>query len=94
MTPSHQFPTGVTMSLARRAALLRWAADHDAVVVEDDYDSEFRFSDQPLEPLQSLDRDGRVVYVGTFSKSLLPALRIGYVVAPRACSRPCARRSG
>ena len=51
---------------------------HDAVVVEDDYDSEFRFSDQPVEPLQSLDRDGRVVYVGTFSKSLLPALRVGY----------------
>jgi GntR family transcriptional regulator/MocR family aminotransferase len=84
VTPSHQFPTGVTLSLARRSALLRWAVDHDAVVVEDDYDSEFRFADQPLEPLQSLDRDGRVVYVGTFSKSLLPALRTGYVVAPRS----------
>ncbi len=84
VTPSHQFPTGVTMSLARRSALLRWASEHDAVVVEDDYDSEYRFADQPLEPLQSLDRDGRVVYVGTFSKSLLPALRVGYVVAPRS----------
>jgi GntR family transcriptional regulator/MocR family aminotransferase len=82
VTPSHQFPTGVTMSLARRSALLRWAADRGAVVVEDDYDSEYRFADQPLEPLQSLDREGRVVYVGTFSKSLLPALRVGYVVAP------------
>ena len=84
VTPSHQFPTGVTMSLARRTALLRWAVDHDAVVVEDDYDSEYRYSRQPVEPLQSLDRDGRVVYVGTFSKSLLPALRIGFLVPPRA----------
>ncbi len=82
VTPSHQFPTGVAMSLARRAALLQWAVSHDAVIVEDDYDSEFRFSDLPLEPLQSLDRDGRVIYVGTFSKSLLPALRTGYLVAP------------
>ena len=75
VTPSHQFPTGVPMSIGRRAALLRWAVAHDAVVVEDDYDSEYRFSRQPVEPMQSLDRDGRVVYVGTFSKSLLPALR-------------------
>lgn len=82
VTPSHQFPTGVAMSLARRAELLRWAVRHDAVILEDDYDSEFRFSDRPLEPLQSLDREGRVVYVGTFSKSLLPALRVGYLVAP------------
>jgi GntR family transcriptional regulator / MocR family aminotransferase len=84
VTPSHQFPTGVSLSLRRRAALLRWAVDHDAVVVEDDYDSEYRFSDQPVEPLQSLDREGRVVYVGTFSKSLLPALRTGFLVAPRS----------
>ena len=83
-TPSHQFPTGVAMSLRRRAALLQWAREHDAVVVEDDYDSEYRWSDQPVEPLQSLDRDGRVVYVGTFSKSLLPSLRIGFLVAPRS----------
>jgi GntR family transcriptional regulator/MocR family aminotransferase len=82
VTPSHQFPTGVAMSLSRRAALLRWAVQRDAVIVEDDYDSEYRFSDRPLEPLQSLDRDGRVIYVGTFSKSLLPALRVGYLVAP------------
>jgi GntR family transcriptional regulator/MocR family aminotransferase len=84
VTPSHQFPTGVSLSLRRRAALLRWAVDHDAVVVEDDYDSDYRFSDQPVEPLQSLDREGRVVYVGTFSKSLLPALRTGFLVAPRS----------
>jgi GntR family transcriptional regulator / MocR family aminotransferase len=83
VTPSHQFPTGVAMSLGRRLALLRWAVEHDAVIVEDDYDSEFRFADQPVEPLQSLDRDGRVVYVGTFSKSLLPALRTGFLVPPQ-----------
>jgi GntR family transcriptional regulator/MocR family aminotransferase len=82
VTPSHQFPTGVTMSRARRTALLDWAIRHDALIVEDDYDSEFRFADRPLEPLQSLDRDGRVVYIGSFSKSLLPALRVGYAIAP------------
>jgi GntR family transcriptional regulator/MocR family aminotransferase len=82
VTPSHQFPLGMPMSLSRRAALLDWAATHHAVIVEDDYDSEFRFSDRPLEPLQSLDDTGRVLYVGTFSKTLLPALRLGYVVCP------------
>jgi GntR family transcriptional regulator/MocR family aminotransferase len=82
VTPSHQFPLGTPMSLARRAALLEWAAGRGAVIVEDDYDSEFRFSDRPLEPLQSLDRAGRVVYVGTFSKTLLPMLRLGFLVAP------------
>ncbi|MBY8870593.1 PLP-dependent aminotransferase family protein [Micromonospora sp. PLK6-60] len=81
-TPSHQFPLGTPMSLPRRAALLAWAKRHGAVVVEDDYDSEFRFSDRPLEPLQSLDRDGRVVYVGSFSKTMLPMLRLGFLVAP------------
>jgi GntR family transcriptional regulator / MocR family aminotransferase len=70
------------MSRARRIALLEWAVRHRAVIVEDDYDSEFRFADRPLEPLQSLDRDGRVVYVGSFSKSLLPGLRVGYAIAP------------
>ena len=84
VTPSHQFPTGAVMSLRRRVALLQWAARRNAVVIEDDYDSEFRFEDRPLDPLQSLDRDGRVVYVGSFSKTLLPFLRIGYLVAPRS----------
>lgn len=84
VTPSHQFPTGVPMTMSRRVALLRWAAHHDAVIVEDDYDSEYRYAHQPVEPLQSLDRDGRVVYVGTFSKSLLPALRTGFLVPPRS----------
>lgn len=82
VTPSHQFPLGTPMSLTRRAALLDWAAARDAAVIEDDYDSEFRFSERPLEPLQSLDRDGRVIYVGTFSKTLLPTLRLGYAIAP------------
>jgi GntR family transcriptional regulator/MocR family aminotransferase len=81
-TPSHQFPLGTPMSLARRTALLQWAARHDAVVIEDDYDSEYRFSDRPLQPLQSIDSDGRVIYVGSFSKTLLPMLRIGFLVAP------------
>ena len=82
VTPSHQFPLGMPMSLRRRMALLDWAERHGAVIVEDDYDSEFRFSDRPLEPLQSLDRAGRVIYVGSFSKTLLPTLRLGFVVAP------------
>lgn len=81
-TPSHQFPLGTTMSLRRRAVLLDWAQRHDAVIIEDDYDSEFRFSDRPLEPLQSIDRFGRVVYVGSFSKTLIPMLRLGFLVAP------------
>jgi GntR family transcriptional regulator/MocR family aminotransferase len=82
VTPSHQFPLGMAMSLARRRALLAWAERNNAVVVEDDYDSEFRFGGRPLEPLQTLDTTGRVVYVGTFSKTLLPALRLGFMIVP------------
>jgi GntR family transcriptional regulator / MocR family aminotransferase len=82
VTPSHQFPTGVAMSLRRRMALVEWAQQHDALVVEDDYDSEFRFSARPLEPLVSLDPAGRVCYVGSFSKTMLPAVRLGFVVSP------------
>ncbi|MEV4802773.1 PLP-dependent aminotransferase family protein [Nonomuraea sp. NPDC049421] len=82
VTPSHQFPLGTPMSLARRAALLAWAERRRAMIIEDDYDSEFRFGDRPLEPLQSLDRAGRVIYVGSFSKTLLPMLRLGFLVAP------------
>ncbi|ALG10084.1 PLP-dependent aminotransferase family protein [Kibdelosporangium phytohabitans] len=81
-TPSHQFPLGTAMSLARRTALLAWAHQRGAVIVEDDYDSEFRFSERPLQPLQSIDRGGRVVYVGSFSKIMLPMLRVGFLVAP------------
>jgi GntR family transcriptional regulator / MocR family aminotransferase len=81
-TPSHQFPLGPPMSLRRRTALLDWARRADAVVIEDDYDSEFRFADRPLEPLHSLDRGDRVLYVGSFSKTMLPMLRLGFLVAP------------
>jgi GntR family transcriptional regulator / MocR family aminotransferase len=81
-TPSHQFPTGVTMSLPRRLALLDWAREAGAWVLEDDYDSEYRFTGRPLEALQGLDSAGRVLYIGTFSKVLFPALRLGYLVAP------------
>src|ERR1700754_728682 len=70
------------MSLTRRLALLDWAGRRGGRVIEDDYDSEFRFSARPLEPLQSLDRDGRVLYVGSFSKTMLPMLRVGFLVAP------------
>jgi GntR family transcriptional regulator/MocR family aminotransferase len=87
VTPSHQFPLGMAMSLERRLMLLAWAERRDAVIIEDDYDSEFRFAGRPLEPLQSLDRTGRVLYVGSFSKVLLPMLRLGFVVAP-ASLRP------
>ena len=82
VTPSHQFPLGMAMSLSRRRALLAWAERNNAVVIEDDYDSEFRFGGRPLEPLQTIDSTGRVVYVGTFSKTLLPALRLAFMVVP------------
>jgi GntR family transcriptional regulator/MocR family aminotransferase len=82
VTPSHQSPLGMAMSLARRRDLLNWAAVRQAVVVEDDYDGEFRFTSRPLDALKTLDRDGRVFYVGTLSKTMLPALRLGYVVTP------------
>jgi len=82
VTPSHQSPTGVAMSLRRRADLLDFARRRHAVIVEDDYDGEFRFGDRPLDALQTLDRDALVFYVGTFSKSMFPSLRKGFVVAP------------
>jgi GntR family transcriptional regulator / MocR family aminotransferase len=83
VTPSHQFPLGVTMSLGRRLELLEWAGRGDAWVVEDDYDSEFRYDARPLTALQGLDGGQRVIYVGTLSKTLCPSLRIGYIVLPR-----------
>jgi GntR family transcriptional regulator / MocR family aminotransferase len=92
VTPSHQFPLGLPMSLARRAGLLAWAERRNAIVIEDDYDSEFRFEGRPLDPLQSLDRRGRVIYVGSFSKVMLPALRLGFMVAP-ASLRPALRNA-
>ncbi|HVQ33189.1 MAG TPA: PLP-dependent aminotransferase family protein [Lysobacter sp.] len=84
VTPSHQFPTGAVLSLARRLELLQYAREHQSWILEDDYDGEFRYDSKPLAALRSLDRDGRVLYVGTFSKTLFPSLRLGYVVMPSA----------
>ncbi len=81
-TPSHQFPTAVTMSLGRRLSLLDWARQADAWILEDDYDSEYRLSGHPLEALQGLDHAGRVLNIRTFSKVLFPVLRLGYLIAP------------
>lgn len=82
ITPSHQFPLGVVMSLSRRLELLEWANKNSAWIVEDDYDSELRYDGKPLMTLQGLDNDNRVIYVGTFSKVLFPSLRLGYLVVP------------
>ena len=82
ISPSHQYPLGVTMSLTRRLQLLQWADEHKAWIVEDDYDSEFRYAGYPLTSVQGQDQVGRVIYVGTFSKVLFPALRTGYMVVP------------
>ena len=84
VTPSSQFPLGHTMSLARRLRLLEWADQHDAWIIEDDYDSEYCFSGRPLTALSGLDKYDRVIYVGTFSKTLVPALRLAYAVVPVA----------
>jgi GntR family transcriptional regulator / MocR family aminotransferase len=90
VTPSHQFPLGMTMSMPRRRDLLSWAQQHDAAVIEDDYDTEFRYVDRPLEPLQTLDSNGRVVYVGSFSKTFSPSVRLGFAVLPRPLAEPIA----
>jgi GntR family transcriptional regulator/MocR family aminotransferase len=82
VTPSHQFPLGVTMTASRRLQLLNWARDNGVWIIEDDYDSEYRYGTMPITALQGLDRDSRVIYVGTFSKILFPAIRLGYVVLP------------
>ena len=84
VTPTHQYPLGTTMSLQRRMALLKWADAAESWIVEDDYDSEFRYLGKPLPALKSLDRRDRVLYVGTFSKVLSPGLRVGYLVVPPA----------
>jgi GntR family transcriptional regulator/MocR family aminotransferase len=83
VTPSHQFPTGVALSMARRLELLAWAQQSGAFIVEDDYTSEFRYSGPPLASLQGLDETEQVIYVGTLNKTLFPGLRIGYAVVPR-----------
>lgn len=84
VTPAHQSPLCVSLSLPRRLALLEWAREHDAWIVEDDYDGEYRYVSRPLPALKSLDRHGRVLYAGTFSKVLFPGIRIGYLVVPPA----------
>jgi GntR family transcriptional regulator / MocR family aminotransferase len=84
VTPSHQYPLGMTMPLSRRTSLLAWARRHRAWIVEDDYDSEFRYSGRPLQALQGLDPIGCVIYTGTFSKVLFPSLRLGYMVMPES----------
>ncbi len=91
VTPSHQFPTGVTLTLARRLDLLCWAEKTGAMIVEDDYDSEFRFGSRPIPSLQGLANGDSVIYVGTFSKVLFPSLRIGYLVATPSLARVFAR---
>ncbi|WP_259067793.1 PLP-dependent aminotransferase family protein [Mucilaginibacter sp. X4EP1] len=82
VTPSHQFPMGNTMALSERVKLLNWAKDHDMWIVEDDYDSEFRYNSRPIPALQGMDTNGNVIYVGNLSKVILPALRLGYMVFP------------
>ena len=82
VTPSHQYPTGVVMTLTRRLELLRWAERTRSWIVEDDYDSEYRYASRPVASLQGLDTSGSVIYCGTFSKVMFPSLRLGYVIVP------------
>ncbi len=82
VSPSHQFPLGVTMSATRRFQLIEWAQNSGAWIIEDDYDSEYRYESQPIASLQGLDSNSRVIYIGTFSKVLFPSLRLGYIVVP------------
>ena len=82
ITPSHQYPTGVSIPISNRLKLLKWAKQNDALIIEDDYDSELSYANRPIPSLQGLDKFDRVVYIGTFSKSLSPALRISYMVLP------------
>jgi len=84
VTPSHQFPTGAILPLARRLALLAWARRKNSVIVENDHDGEFHYEGRPLESLQGLDTEGRIVYIGTFSRTVFPALRIGYLIVPKS----------
>lgn len=82
ISPTHHYPTGLVTPIGRRQALLRWAEEHDALIIEDDYDSEFRFSGRPIPTLQSIDRTGCVVYMNTFSQTISPSMRVGFMVLP------------
>jgi GntR family transcriptional regulator/MocR family aminotransferase len=84
VTPSHQFPTGAILPLARRLSLLAWARENNSIIVENDHDGEFHYEGQPLESMQGLDTEGRIIYIGTFSRTVFPALRIGYLIVPKA----------
>jgi GntR family transcriptional regulator / MocR family aminotransferase len=88
VTPSHQFPTGAILPMTRRFTLLAWAKRARALIVEDDYDGEFYYEGQPIESLQGLDSEGRVIYIGTFSRTIFSALRVGYLIAPKALIEP------
>lgn len=91
VSPSHQFPTGVLLSISRRLELLAWAARQNAFIIEDDYDSEYRYAGRPVPALQGLDQNDSVIYVGTFSKVLFPSLRLGYFVVPKSLVETLAR---
>jgi GntR family transcriptional regulator/MocR family aminotransferase len=93
VTPSHQYPLGMVMSLARRRMLLEYARQNHCWIIEDDYDSEFRYGSHPLPSLQGLDTAGQVIYVGSFSKTLFPGLRVGYLVVPEALAEDFATAS-
>ncbi|MCI2055653.1 MAG: PLP-dependent aminotransferase family protein [Oscillibacter sp.] len=82
ISPSHHYPTGIVMPIARRQALLRWAEERNGIIIEDDYDSEFRFAGRPIPTLQSIDTFGRVIYMNTFSQTIAPSMRIGFLVLP------------
>jgi GntR family transcriptional regulator/MocR family aminotransferase len=82
VTPSHQFPTGVVIPIAKRLKLLDWAIRNQGIIIEDDYDSEFKYNSKPIPSIQSIDSNGTVIYIGTFSKALSPSLRINYMVLP------------
>ena len=88
LTPSHQFPLGITMPASRRSRLLGWAVAGERWIIEDDYDSEFRYGGRPISSMQGMDRHGRVIYAGTFSRSLAPAIRLAYMVLPPALLEP------
>ncbi|MFK7805081.1 MAG: PLP-dependent aminotransferase family protein [Anaerolineae bacterium] len=91
VTPSHQYPAGGTLDISRRLRLLEWAKDANSLILEDDYDSEYRYTGHPLESLQGLDKNGQVIYIGTFSKTIFPSLRLGYVIVPKGLERAFAK---
>ena len=94
LSPAHHYPTGIVTPIARRQALLRWAEERDGLIIEDDYDSEFRFTGRPIPTLQSIDARGRVVYMNTFSQTISPSMRVGFMVLPPRLLERCRRELG